>query len=401
MQSLKVLISYDIPYPRFDGVSNLLRNLHGYFARNNLDVLLVCPRDKHCFQNKYPEYKTVRISGIRLPGYRDCNFALPQFGLDGIIDAFNPQLIHALAPFALGSSVIGFAKRKRIPIIGTFTTNIPEYVSYYKLGFLKPFAWKTFSIIHNNCDVNLAPSNSIKAEMEKHGVLRAAVWGRGVNAKSFNPAKRSEAFRALMTSGHTQRKVILYVGRLSQEKNIRQLFEATRREKNIHTVFVGDGPQRLNLERMFAGENVTFMGFLEGEKLYQAYASADIFVIPSLTEGFANVVLESFSSGVPVVGFRSNGVADLILESNAGLLANSQSSEDLRKAIFTLIEDPALHKELSLRARNYALSKSWKRCFDDLVTYYAKLVNHPVSRCYPAPQVGKLTDYVFTSSHND
>ncbi|NOH04947.1 MAG: glycosyltransferase family 1 protein [Chloroflexi bacterium] len=374
MKTKKILITYEIPYPRFDGVSNALKNLQPYFVEHNINVLLVLPKPTVRPAIQHKPYRSLEVPGVVFPAYLDCTFGLPLLSSGELLERFMPDLVHALAPFALGRSVIAASRGMNIPTVGTFTTNIPEFCPYYGLGMLRPLMWKTYKLIHNQCDINLAPSEVVKKEMDGHGISNTSVWGRGIDIVRFSPDKRSDAVRQYLTQGHPRRKILLYVGRLSKEKNLVALYKAVKGLKNVHTVIVGDGPYRKHLESLFSEENCTFTGFLDGDELATAYSSADLFVTPSLTEGFANVVLESLASCIPAVGFDSNGVAELIINSGGGLLAEPQNHLDLREKIIAILESPSLADRLSMKGRAYAKMRTWDQCFRELLQYYESLI---------------------------
>src|SRR5262249_52819858 len=154
----------------------------------------------------------------------------------------------------------------------------------------------------------LCPSPSTAQQLLERGFSRVDIWPRGVDTTLFTPARRSLRWRK-QVARDPLRTIILYVGRLSHEKNLRALATAYRALANdrLHLVLGGNGPARGDLERSLAGLSVTFTGYLRGEALAEAYASADVFAFPSCTETFGQVVQEAMASGLPVVAFATEG----------------------------------------------------------------------------------------------
>ncbi|RYD06131.1 hypothetical protein N752_06270 [Desulforamulus aquiferis] len=146
-----------------------------------------------------------------------------------------------------------------------------------------------------------------------------------------------------------------------------------KKHRNSHLVIVGDGPLRQKLEQL-APPNVTFTGYLHGDELSRAYASSDIFVFPSTTETYGNVVLEAMSSGLPVVAAFSGGVRENLVNRINGLACSPRNVMDMVTAMERLITDETLRKELSLQARDHAMTKSWDTIFNKLILSYQEIV---------------------------
>ena len=165
------------------------------------------------------------------------------------------------------------------------------------------------------------------------GFEHLRIWPRGVDTILFRPERSSAELRSSWLREREQpenKVVLLYVGRVSWEKNLRLLVQAYRGmdHQYCHLVIVGDGPAHAEMQQELAGLPVTFTGYLSGKALATAYASADIFAFPSRTETFGQVVLEAMASGLPVVGLLSEGVCDLVTDGRTGLLDIQHLSED-------------------------------------------------------------------------
>ena len=192
--------------------------------------------------------------------------------------------------------------------------------------------WAYNRYIHSQCALTFCPSPSTAAMLRAHGFAHLRIWPRGVDTALFQPARRDGALRATWLTGQTHpegKAILLYVGRLSWEKNLHLLAQAYRDmdHTRCYLVIVGGGPARSDLQRALHGLPVTFTGYLSGKALAAAYASADVFAFPSTTETFGQVVLEAMASGLPVVGLLAEGVRDLVTDEQTGLAARSRAHE--------------------------------------------------------------------------
>jgi phosphatidylinositol alpha 1,6-mannosyltransferase len=190
--------------------------------------------------------------------------------------------------------------------------------------------------VHNSCALTLCPSLATLADLRAHGFRRLRLWRRGVDTARFHPRYRSAAWRESI-GVQPGEVLLLYVGRLATEKRIELLAEALDELTGVRLALVGDGPARPALERRFAGRPVHFAGFLRDEALVTAYASADLFVFPSDTETFGQVIQEAMAAGLPVVAARAGGALDLVRERVTGALFAPGSVVELTAQMRTLV----------------------------------------------------------------
>lgn len=222
------------------------------------------------------------------------------------------------------------------------------------------------------CDINIAPSDSVAQMMSDGGISRLGVWDRGVDSKIFSPSWRDESFREkyLNGNGNSGSKIILYVGRLYKEKNLRKIITEIKNTDNAIFMFAGDGPEREFLSKTLPENKTVFLGRLEKEELSRAYASADIFLFPSKTEGCPNVVMEAVSSGLPVIAIDAYGVKDIVNRANCGFLYPDGEENRIKPLLANLINDDKLRFELSANARKFAEEKTWDSVMEKLMRYY-------------------------------
>jgi glycosyltransferase involved in cell wall biosynthesis len=223
-------------------------------------------------------------------------------------------------------------------------------------------------------DLVFAPSHSTANELIAKGLppnkVRVCPWG--IDIQRFHPSKRNGFYDKDYQLGKEVK--LLYVGRISKEKNLDvlgQAFTALHKERSdVRLVVVGDGPYRTEMEHNLKEVPAMFTGYLEGEDLAQAYASADLFVFPSTTDTFGNVVLEAQASGLPVVVSAEGGPRENLIPGQTGLIVPSITPEAFKNAILEIIHTPGLLRKMQVQARKYIEDRSFEKSFDRIWECY-------------------------------
>jgi glycosyltransferase involved in cell wall biosynthesis len=211
--------------------------------------------------------------------------------------------------------------------------------------------------------------------MLTNGVQHVGLWRRGVDAESFHPRHRNAEMRHLLTDGHPDETLLLYVGRLAPEKQIHQIRAVLERVPGTRLALVGGGPAEPSLRDHFKGLPVTFAGYLKGEKLAQAYASGDIFAFPSAFESFGLVLLEAMASGVPVVSSRVGGAQDIISEDVTGFTFAVDDVDGMVSGVERIVSAAGKLDAMRLAARAAAERQSWPTMMDELIDCYHALLD--------------------------
>jgi glycosyltransferase involved in cell wall biosynthesis len=246
--------------------------------------------------------------------------------------------------------------------VASFHTDLPRYVAGYGLGLVEGAIWPLLRRVHNAAHVNLCPSAFTRRELRAHGVHRVGIWRGGVDTEHFHPRRRSLAMRARLTEGRPDAPLLLYAGRLAPEKNLELLAWVLDAHPGARLALVGDGPARPKLERVFRDTPTHFAGFLHGEELATAFASADVFVMPSRTETLGFVVLEAMASGTPVVAAEAGGIPDLVRHEENGLLFRPDGPHArgaAADAVGELLRSRGLRAQLARLARKTAENCTW------------------------------------------
>jgi glycosyltransferase involved in cell wall biosynthesis len=357
--------------PKLDGVTRTLAMLLEHLRTRGHQAIVVGPAGA---PRRYAGFPVFGAKGIPLPFYPELRALIPPPGLGDWLAQFDPDIVHTADPMLLGVAGIAWARRVRIPLVASYHTNLAAYCAHYRLGAFEPAVWAYRRLLHNQCGATLCPSPSTARELVRRGFSNVGQWSRGVDAQLFNPARRSSAWRQRVAPGAAH--ILLYVGRLSHEKNLDALVAAYAAvaTDQTHLVLVGDGPARADLERKLAGRRASFTGYLAGDALAEAYASADVFAFPSLTETFGQVVQEAMASGLPVVGFGADGVRDLVCAGRDGLLAPAGDSATYAELLRSVLASSELRAELGGRARAAAERRTWAGVMDGLLATYEEMI---------------------------
>nr|WP_255763426.1 glycosyltransferase family 1 protein [Pelomonas sp. P7] len=275
-----------------------------------------------------------------------------------------PDLVHATTPGPLGWAALKAARAEGIPTSADFRTNFHAYCGHYGLGWFEPVVLGYLRRLHAMASGNFVPTPELARQLSARGFERLHVLGRGVDARRFAPERRDPWLRREWRVGEEHR-VMLYVGRLAAEKNAGlalQTFERlSARRPGLRMVVVGDGPMRARLER--AHPSARFVGMQTGLELARHYASADVFLFPSLTDTFGNVTLEALASGLAVAAFDTGAAGLHVRDGVNGCLAPPCDGLDAADAFLDAatraLDASAPDGLLRLEARRTAREADW------------------------------------------
>ena len=359
--SLRIaLISETFP-PEINGVANTLGHLTDGLRTRGHRVQLVRPR-----QNADPrgaQDDLLLIRGWPLPGYPGLQWG--QSSLHKLLRSWRiqrPDVIYIATEGPLGLSALRAAGRLRIPVVSGFHTNFQQYTRHYGFNLLTRVLAAYLRWFHNRTRMTLVPSASQLIALQRRGFERLQMLSRGVDSALFHPTKRSDDLRRSWGLDD-QSIAVLHVGRLAAEKNLGLLcssfraLQQTYPQRQLKLIVVGDGPQRASLQQQMP--DAIFCGLQRGEELAAHYASGDLFVFPSLTETFGNVVLEALASGLGVVAFDQAAAAQHIRHGHNGALALDQDEQSFIEASLWLLAEPENLRRVRLNARRDAARQSW------------------------------------------
>jgi glycosyltransferase involved in cell wall biosynthesis len=354
---MRIAIATEVFLPKIDGITNRLRNTVARLTGLGHQVLVLAPEGAVA---EHAGARVVRVPGLPFPPYPGLRISAPDPRIAWELARFRPDVVHAVGPVCLGLWASLAARALGLPLVASYHTDLPRYLPGYGLGFARPAAWPLLRRVHGLAHLNLCPSRFTRDELHAHGIASVDLWRGGVDTELFRPERRSLEMRLRLSDGRPDGPVLLWVGRLSPEKNLGLFARILDALPEARVAFVGDGPARAELERSLAGRRAAFLGFLRGEELAAAYASADLFVMPSRTETLGFVVLEAMASGCPVVAARAGGVPDLVEHDETGLLYDPDREEQAVLAVKELLAHAGKRRHLARLARKRALASSWE-----------------------------------------
>lgn len=353
--------------PKIDGIVTRLRHTIDHLQKMGDEVLIVTP---DLGLKDYNGSKVFGVSGFPLPQYPELKIALPRPAIGRELDQFRPDLIHVVNPAVVGLGGIYYAKTRQLPLVASYHTHLPQYLQHYGLGMLEGLLWEMLKTAHNLAEINLCTSTAMVQQLSDHGIERTALWQRGVDTDSFTPDRATAEMRDFLSQGHPDAPLLIYIGRLSAEKEVDRIRPVLESIPGARLALVGDGPYRAELEEFFAGTNTHFVGYLRGLELAAAYASADAFIFPSRTETLGLVLLEAMAAGCPVVAANAGGIPDIVTDGVNGFLFDPTDDQGAITATQRLFADPSQRANLRSAARAEAERWGWAAATRQLKDYY-------------------------------
>jgi glycosyltransferase involved in cell wall biosynthesis len=376
---MRIALFTDTYLPTVNGVARTLGRLVDHLHHRGHEVGLVSttvspePAQGVAFHHQLP--------GIPLPMYPELQLAWPS-NRQGkrLLEAFRPELVHIATESTIGWAGRSWALRNGVPLVSSFHTDFPAYISGYGFGGLENFTWRALQLFHQPARVTFCPSTATREQLRFWGFTHdLRIWSRGVDTDHFSPDRRREDLRKEMAPG--AERILLYVGRLAPEKRVDVLLEAFPRIREVMgpgvaLVLVGDGPWMDHLKER-ATEGVHFLGYRTGIPLAEAYACGDLFAFPSDTETFGNVVTEALASGLPTVAPAKGGVLDSVIPGSTGSLFEPGNPAAMAEEVISILSNEPLLQALSRGARDHALARSWSSILDQLLDDYEEALQTP------------------------
>ncbi|MGH8484421.1 MAG: glycosyltransferase family 4 protein, partial [Pseudomonas sp.] len=376
------LISETFP-PEINGVASTLGRLSEGLRQRGHHVELIRPRQPADPAGSCDDLQLL-CRNWPLPGYPGLQWG--QVSMHKLMRRWRrqrPDVLYIATEGPLGLSALRAARRLGIAVVSGFHTNFHQYASEYGLGLLARLLTHYLRWFHRRTHATLVPSISQRLELERRGFDNLAMMARGVDSQLFTPGRRNQALRDRWGLGSDD-IALLYVGRLAPEKNLgvlQQCLHAARHsypQRQIKLIVVGEGPLRSSLEQQLP--DAIFCGAQQGQALAEHYASGDIFLFPSLTETFGNVVLEAMASGLGVVAYDQAAAAQHIRHGHSGALAMPGDSEAFIDACNWLLEDTETLRRVRLNARQHASRQGWPAIIE-------QFERHLREACHPAKPV--------------
>lgn len=323
--------------------------------------------------NHIGDTRIVPLFSVSFPRVPETRMALPNPVIARELQDFKPDLIHMFSPAFMAVSGMAMGRHLNVPIVANFQTDLPGYAKLYGWNFAVNPTWNWLRYIHNGCHINLVPSKHTASELRTHGFKRLYQWGRGVDGERFNSEHASPAWRAKLLNGRDPNSLLcIYVGRLATEKCVDLLVDVAHLP-GVALTIIGDGAEREQLETLFAGTNTHFTGYLFGDDLSAAFASADVFLFTGPNETFGQVVQEAMASGLPTVVTNHGSVGDLTLHGETGFICEHDAAS-FAAAVKFLRDNPERRLQMSHNARKNAEKRPWEVILSQLEDHYRRAI---------------------------
>jgi glycosyltransferase involved in cell wall biosynthesis/predicted metal-dependent phosphoesterase TrpH len=307
-------------------------------------------------------------SELELPFYAGMRLGVP--GVPDLVEVLaegNYDLVHVTAPGPAGIAATLLGRITGVPLLASYHTELATYAGLRADGMLEAVARAGLGAFYSAPARVLSPSPAADGSLAELGIEGAKVgrWERGVDVERFDPAKADR-------DAYPGQVKVLYAGRLSREKGVDLLAESFLRaheaDPRLHLLLAGGGPEEGELRRRL-GDAATFLGWLGGEELAVAYASADVFLFCSVTDTYGQVILEAGASGLPVIAIAEGGPAALVENRHTGLLCRPDA-DHVAGSLLQLAASPELRTKLGSAAARGARARSWERSMSQLAAGY-------------------------------
>lgn len=372
---MRIAIVAEVFLPKIDGVVGRTVNLIRQLQANGDEVVVICPRVSEPRNSPVP---LIEFPSFPCASYPEYAIGLPDQRLIRELREFRPDVVHFLNPFAFGFQCYDLLCRSdlQLPVLFSFHTLYGEFVKQYRgLGILSRVLWWLMKSYHNAADRNLTVSEFMADDLRQRGFERVALWPPAVDCNLYNPVRKSAAMRSRLSGNHPESPLLLTVSRLASEKNVSFLTEVLERVPEATLAIVGGGPQREELVRRFSRYKAHFVGYLRGEELAAAYASADAFVYASETETMGNVILEAMACGLPVIAANAGGVTSLVEHGLDGFLFTPRNATEASRYVREIIESVKRQERMSEAALKSVQSRTWKNSSDEVRTQYQQIIS--------------------------
>ncbi|MDZ4287741.1 MAG: glycosyltransferase family 1 protein [Prosthecobacter sp.] len=384
---MRLLLITDTYHPDINGVARTLQTLSEGLCQRGHEVEVVTTLEAAPGSNGDGPRRHVMMS-LPLPGYAGLRIGLATtWQMEAMYEAFRPDVLYVATETPLGIAAIRAAGKRGVPVVSGFHTNFQTYLEDYHLPGLEAVAQGLLRSIHNQTARTLTPSADTAATLERWGIQNVGVMGRGVDTELFNPARRSADLRSTWGADEGT-PVAIYIGRIAAEKNLPLVVRAFEVFREAHPgapcVFVGDGPRLKALQTEHP--EFIYAGAQTGAELGTHYASGDVFVFPSITETFGNVVLEAMASGLLPVAYDYAGPRLMVQTGVNGWLAAFDQEEvflDQVRVAAAAWNDTAMRAA----ARKAALDLSWNRVIEQFEQELVAVMKAPVAL---APQLSTV-----------
>lgn len=386
---MRIGIFTDSYLPYTSGVVRSIQTFNEELTKLGHDVYIFAPNYKNCSSDS----KVFRFASIPSPTNRDFTLALPfSLKLRPTIKQLNLDLIHVHSPFLLGRLGARYARKINVPLVFTYHTLYEHYVHYVPFtksgskdiaqiaqSVSKDLAQKVSRDFCNLCDLVIVPTGIVADYLQEIGVKTVLkTVPTGIKTAEYKKGEKEWIQNEFKISPDD--KVLIFVGRLGQEKNIPFLLESFKvvksRINNVVLVIAGGGPEEEELKSIAVNldlsNSIIFTGNLSPQDVINCYAGSNVFVFSSVSETQGIVIAEAKAAGLPVVAIRANGAAEMVEDGIDGYLTD-QSTAEFAEKIIVLLNNEQLRLEMGKNAEKNAARLDSVNCTSMLLNCYQSL----------------------------
>jgi glycosyltransferase involved in cell wall biosynthesis len=374
---LRIAVVTETWPPEVNGVALTLSRLIQELSQRQHTIQLIRPRQgRHEAESHREGWSELLMKGMPIPRYPDLKLGFPS--KKALIQAWTsqrPDVVHIATEGPLGWSALQAARVLRLPVTSDFRTNFQSYSQHYGVGWLQKPIVAYLRKFHNRTLCTMVPTQAMFEQLKTLGFQNLQVVARGVDTRLFTPDKRSAELRSTWQANeHTL--VLLSVGRLAAEKNldltIKTYQTLKQNQRQVKLVFCGDGPYRAKLQSECP--DAVFMGMATQAQLAVAYASADLFLFPSLTETFGNVTLEALASGTPVLAFDCAAAKEVIEDERNGWLVQGEDAQRYVLRALAITQKASTLQDVRQRVATSIRKWEWRSIADEVEHMFRRVL---------------------------
>ena len=373
MKKIKIAFVADMLLENADGAIRTMYQIIGRIPKDRFEFLFICgvpPKGKF-------DFEILTVPTTPLPININYSMALPFLAerkMTEKLKAFQPDVIHISTPSPLGHFALNHGNKYKIPVSAIYHTHFLSYVDYYLKKvplMIPPIKEKIIQFtvtFYNRCQLTLVPTNNVIDELAAYGLKRnkMKLWQRGIDKQLFHPSKKDKSY--IQNIVKNDRPNLLFASRLVWEKNLDTLIKIYQQAKqenlDYNFIIVGDGRAKTEMEQ--AMPNAFFLGHQNHEALATLYASSDVFLFPSNTESYGNVVIEAMASGLPCVIADGGGSGSLVQNGYNGIACPTHDPQAYLDGIQSILSQANLRESFIENGFQYIQHLDW----DQLTTLY-------------------------------